>query len=128
LRWTREPARKVSESEVGLGLLREGLPAAVARERNELAALLHLHGAILDLRDLAEGIERRVGEQVGGGLVEGERDEDRAARRAVVGARHERDLAAPRSHRHHVAGLRTHRVEFGRLQRGYRLRLERVED
>src|SRR6185369_20325 len=65
------------------GLPRIGLPAAVGLHLLELAALVHFHGAVLELRDLAERVERRVGEAVGRRLVEGERDEDGAARRAL---------------------------------------------
>src|SRR5947209_1252024 len=76
-------------------LLLEGLPAAVACERRDRTTLRDLHRAVLELGDLPEGIERRIGELVGGGFVERERDEDRTARRALVGARHEADAAAP---------------------------------
>src|SRR5688572_29110292 len=93
-------------------LLLEGLSTAIAGERLQLAAALYLHRAVLELRDLAERIERRVGELVGRGLVEGERDEDRAARRAFVGARGERDLAAARRHGDHVAWQRPQRIEI----------------
>ena len=37
--------------------------------------LLHLARAELELRDLAHGVELRVGQQVGGGLGKAERDE-----------------------------------------------------
>src|SRR3954468_12198443 len=60
------------------------LPASVARETRDLPALRDLHRAVLELRDLAERVEGGVGEAVGSGFVEGERDEDRAARRAFV--------------------------------------------
>src|SRR3954470_23272914 len=62
-------------------------PLALARIARPLAAGLHLHRAILELRDLAEGVERRVGEQIGRRFIVGERDEHRTARRAGVGAR-----------------------------------------
>src|SRR5581483_482775 len=45
---------------------------------------LHPGGAILELRNLAERVERRVGKEVGGGLDVSERDEDHAVRNRVV--------------------------------------------
>src|SRR3546814_9149037 len=61
-------------------------------------------GAELELRDLAEGVELRVGQHVGGRLVEAEGNEHHALRHVAVGAHVQRDLAAPRRHLHHVAG------------------------
>ena len=61
------------------------MSAAVAGELGDRAAPGHFHGAVLDLRDLAEGVECRVGELVGRSLVEGERDEDGLPGRAIVG-------------------------------------------
>src|SRR4051812_49082884 len=74
--------------------LAECTPFAVARIAGRRAALRHLHRAILELRDLAERVERRVRQDVRRRLVEGERNEDRAARGAGVFPDEEADLAA----------------------------------
>src|SRR5512135_2416325 len=103
---------------------RERLALAVARVARPFAALGHLDGAVLELGDLAERVERRVGEQVRRRLVERERDEHGAARRAFVGARVERNAAAARGDRHHVAGLRLQGGEVERMERGDRLGLD----
>src|SRR5204862_3838015 len=81
--------------------LSERAPLAVSRIARVRAALLYAHRAVLELRDLAEGIEHRIGQQVRSRLVEGERNEHRAARRACVRARIQGDLAAPRLDRDH---------------------------
>ncbi len=47
----------------------------------------HADRAVLELRDLAERIERRIGELVDGRLVKAKGDEHRAVRRTLVGAR-----------------------------------------
>src|ERR1700682_1624599 len=77
---------------------REQLPAAKARMRSHLSTWRDSHRAVFELRDLCERIQCRVGEHVGGGLVVTERDEDRALRRAFVGARIQGDGAAARTH------------------------------
>src|SRR2546428_304690 len=92
-----------------------------------LPALGHPHGAVLELRDLADGIERRVGQLVGRGLVIAERDKDRAARRAGIGPRIQRDLAAPRFDGDDFARLRAERREIERMERGYRFGLDGIE-
>src|SRR5687767_8918849 len=71
-------------------------PFAVAGVAGAPAALRHPHRAVLELRDLAEGVEGRVGEQVRRRLVVREGDEHRAARGARVRPGVERDLAAAR--------------------------------
>ena len=67
------------------------------------AARHHADGAVLELGDLAERIERGVGQLVDRRLVVAERHEHRAARRTVVGAGIQRDAAAARLDGHHVA-------------------------
>src|SRR5438477_9558238 len=97
--WDGVPdSTSVGDDPALLGLVR--LAAAVARERDELAALAHLYRAVLELGDLAERIERRIREQVRRRLVEGEGNEHGPTRRAFVGARGERDLPAARGDRH----------------------------
>src|SRR3981189_3743585 len=59
---------------------------------------LLLRGAAEDPADSPEGIERRMGEQVGGRLHEGEGDEHDAVRYAVVPAGRELDRAAAGRH------------------------------
>ena len=71
-------------------------PRSVAARRAFGAAGRHAHRAILELRNLAERIEHRIREQIRRRLVVAERNEHRAARRAVVGARAKRDAAAAR--------------------------------
>ena len=65
-----------------------------------------LAGAELELRDLAERVELRVGQQVGRRLGEAERDEHHALGHVAVGARLQLDVAAPRRHAHAVARAR----------------------
>ena len=80
---------------------RAALRRAVAAGRAFHSARGHAHRAVLELRDLAERIEHRIRQQVRRRLVVAERNEHRAARRAVVGARVQRDAAAPRRHGDH---------------------------
>src|SRR5260370_40504633 len=56
----------------------ECTPFAVARVAGRRAALRHPHRAVLELRDLAERVEHRVGQDVRRRLVEGEGNEDGA--------------------------------------------------
>src|SRR3546814_8228749 len=84
-------------------------------------------GAELEFRDLAEGVELRVGQHVGGRLVEAEGNEHHALRHVAVGAHVQRDLAAPRRHLHHVAGLQPHGPQLERVEAGDGLRLAAVE-
>src|SRR5678816_1292095 len=62
---------------------------AVAGIGRPFAAPGHLRRAVLELRDLAERVELRVGKDVGRRLVERERDENAAARGAGVLAHEE---------------------------------------
>src|SRR5471030_1317980 len=70
-----------------VGGYRERLAAAEAGMHRHRPALLHFHRAVLELRDLADRIEHRVGELVRRRFVKAERDEHRAARGAGVSAR-----------------------------------------
>src|SRR6185503_19580906 len=73
---------------------RQQASAAEAHGVRDDAAGRDLHGAVLELRDLAEWIEHRIREHVRGGFVVAERHEHRAPRLAIVRARVERDAAA----------------------------------
>src|SRR6266704_2733756 len=68
-------------------LLRDGeqRSAAEARVHRHRTAFRDFHRAVLELRDLADRVEHRVGEHVRRCLVVAERDEHSANRRAVVG-------------------------------------------
>src|SRR5689334_803604 len=105
----------------------ERAPLSVARVGRLLAAALDLHRAVLELRDLAEGVEHRVREQVRRGLIVRKRYEHRAARRAGVGARIEGNLAAPRADRDEAAGANAQRIEVERMQGRYRRGFDGVE-
>ena len=72
----------VNNSATNIG---QGPALAVARIAGRLAARPHAHRAVLELGDLAERIEDRVGEDVCRRFVVGERDEYRPAGRAFVG-------------------------------------------
>src|SRR5512145_2121645 len=98
--------------------LRECTPFAVAGVARASSALHHLHCAVLELRDLAVRVEYRVREEVRRRLVVAERDEDRAARRARVGARVERDLPAPGFDAEHFSGFDFELFEIERMKRG----------
>src|SRR5688572_6656086 len=97
-----DPLLSVFDSAVELG---ERAALAIPGVPRPRAALGQAHGAVLELRDLAERVEHRIGQQVRRCLVEGERNEHRAARRACVRARIQRDLAAPRLYRDEVSRL-----------------------
>src|SRR5438105_12370395 len=89
----------------GSGLHRHArLSTAEARTLRKRAANGHTNGAILELGNLAERIERRIGQQIRRRLVVAERDEHRTARHAVVGARIQRHGSAPRCDRDDVSG------------------------
>ena len=76
-------------------MTRQQNPAAEAHAVERRAAGRHLHRAVLEFRNLAERIQHGVGEPVGGGFVVAERDKDRTARLALVGARVQRNGSAP---------------------------------
>src|SRR5687768_2354189 len=75
----------------------QGLPAAETHLLRLFAPLAHPHGAILELRNFAEGVERRIGQLIGRRLVKAERNEYRPHRRAFVSANIQGNLAAARS-------------------------------
>ena len=104
------------------GALRGGYSAACAR-----LDALHPGRAILELGDLAERIERRIGQEVGRRLDIGERDEHHAVGDRVVLARRELDGAAAGRDPHEVAGRIPSRAIVAARQRGDRAGLERVE-
>ena len=92
--------------------------AAEAHAARRVAAGRDPDGAVLELRNLAERIEHRVGELVRGGLVVAERHEHRPARHAIVCARIERDAAAPGFERYDVTGLEAQAFEIERVYGG----------
>src|SRR6185503_17873972 len=92
--------------------LRERASLAVAGIAGRRAAPRHAPCAILEFRDLAERIEHRIGEHVRRRLVESERNEHRAARRACVRAGKQGDLAAPRLERDDVSCLDSQALDF----------------
>src|SRR4051812_35922206 len=67
--------------------------------------LLDPSRAELELWDLAERVEGGVGEEVGGGLGEAERDEDEAGGDVAVGAGGELDRASAGGHADGGAGV-----------------------
>src|SRR5256885_2283373 len=67
--------------------------AAEARVHRRRTALGDLHRAVLELRNLAERVELRVGEHVRRRFLITKRDKHRARRRALVGARVQPDLS-----------------------------------
>src|SRR5882762_3030578 len=95
------PAANLGEATPSSLLLRGGeqRPAAEARVHRRRPAFCHFDRAVLELRDLAERIEHRVGEHVRRRFVITERDKHRPRGHSVVGARVERNPAAARFHR-----------------------------
>src|ERR1700756_3152035 len=88
---------------------------------------LHPRGAELELRNLAERIELRIGEQVGGRLHERERDEHDAVRHRVVLAGGELYRAAAGGDAHHVARRDAEPGKSAARDRGDRRGRERGE-
>src|SRR5207245_7264285 len=88
---------------------------------------LHPGRAELELRDLAERVERRVGQEVRGGLDIGERDEHDAVRDGVVLARVKLDRAAPGCHPDAVTRRNAELGDLAAREIGDRPRLERIE-
>src|SRR3546814_10675827 len=70
-----------------------------------------LRRAELELGDLAEGIKLRVGEGVGRGFGEAERDEHHALRHVAIAPDLELDLAAPCGDAHLLPGGEAHAAE-----------------
>ena len=84
-------------------------------------------GAELVLRDLADRVELRVGQDVGRRLDVGERDEHHALGHRAVDARLELDRAAPGRDPDRLARRHAEPAQLARMQARHRLRLERVE-
>src|SRR5438046_1844978 len=100
-------------------LLRDGEQnaAAEARVYGRRPAFRDFHRTVLELRDLPDRIEHGVREQIGSRFVVTERNKHRANRRAIVGARVERNLSAARFHRDDITRLDAHFVEVERMER-----------
>src|SRR5258707_9719112 len=95
--------------------------------RSDLVGRRDFGGAELELGDLAERIERRVGQQVGGGLDVAERHEDHALGHVAVGAHLDLDNAAPRLDADHGAGAQLAPAELLGRPEVDRLGLDGVE-
>src|SRR5437764_8362919 len=93
---------------------------------HRLARALDARRAIFEFRDLAEWVERRVGQQIGGRLDERERDEHDALWDRVVLARVELDRAAPGRDPDALAGRDPELGDVGAREIGDRPGLERV--
>src|SRR6266567_7837461 len=91
------------------------------------ADTLHLRGAEFEFRDFAERVERRVGQEIRGGLDISERDEHDAVRDGVVLARVKLDRAAPRGDADAVARRDAELGDLAAREIRHRARLERVE-
>src|SRR5580765_5760912 len=91
------------------------------------SAFGHSNRTVLELRNLPERVENWIGQLVRGGFVVAERDEDGAAWHAIVGARVERDPAAPGFDRERLAWRDSQLLEIERVRGGDRLRLDVVE-
>src|SRR5215471_1901374 len=88
---------------------------------------LYLGGAEFVLGNLAERVELRVGQHVGGGFGIAERDEHLARCDGAVAARLEFDRAAPGCDAHPLPGGDAEPTQFGRGEAGDRLGLDLVE-
>src|SRR5262245_3939763 len=78
---------------------------ALFRCFHPLAGCLDFRGAELEFGNLAERIERRIGEDVRRRFNISEGDEHDAVRNSIIQTRVEFDSAAPGGHANHVAGL-----------------------
>src|SRR5947207_1437921 len=112
---------------LNFALLRKQSASAKTQTLRDDATGAHLDRAVLELRNLAERIEHRVGEHVRRRLVVAERHEHRPARHAVIRARVERDAAAPRGDGEDVARRHARVLQIEWMDRSDRLRLERIE-
>src|SRR5690606_18657930 len=88
---------------------------------------LDTSGAELELRDLAEWVELRIGEQVRCSLGEAERDEHHPFRNVPVRSRLELHLAATRRDTDELARSNAEALHLSRMEAGNRLGLQRVE-
>src|SRR6516225_6401208 len=84
-------------------------------------------GAIFEFRNLAERIERRIGENVGGRFDKGKGNEDYAVGNGVILARCQFDDAAAGRDPDRIARLDAELGDGAARHRGYRARLESVE-
>src|SRR6266536_5727547 len=88
---------------------------------------LHPRRAEFEFRDLAERVERRVGQEIRGGLDISERDEHDAVRDGVVLARVKLDRAAPRGDADAVARGNSELCDLAARKVRDWARLERIE-
>src|SRR5215472_467699 len=100
--FARRPVQVVNAAGAGPAS-RRPRKGALLRGLAHDAGGLDARGAELELGNLAERIELGVGEQVGGRLDVGERDEHDAVRHRVVLAGGELDRTAAGADAHHVA-------------------------
>ena len=84
-------------------------------------------GAELELGDLAERVQRRVGQEVRRRLGVAERDEDDPARHVAVDPALEFDCPAAGGHPDRVTGAQPHLGEVVGREMGYRLGLDAVQ-
>ncbi len=101
--------------------------ALLRRDPRRRIDRLDLGGAELELRNLAERIKLRIGQQVRRRFHISERDEHHAIRHRVVLAREQLDRAAARRHAHRIARLNAELLDRAARKLSDRRRLQRVE-
>src|SRR5215471_3852841 len=100
---------------------------SLRRDPRLLARRLDPSRTVLELRNLAERIERRVGQQIGGRFHERERNEHNAVRHRIVLARDELDGAATGADTDHVARRDPEFLQLIARERRHRARFDVIE-
>src|SRR5262245_15224453 len=108
-------------------MTQDGCSRLLSRYPHGLLDLLHLGRAVLEFGNFSEWVERRIGEQIGGGLDESEWNEHDAVGDRVVLARGKLNAAAPRRHSHSLAGGNAEPREIAARETRHRAGLERIE-
>src|SRR5215469_11188653 len=112
------PSRYGGEGETGGGR-RGGMLSFLLRRRCLRRGRLYLGGAELELRDLAEGVELRVGQEIGRRLGEAEGDIDHPLRHVAVEPGGELDGAAAGRDPDHGPRPEAHAAEIASVQECY---------
>src|SRR6476661_6000583 len=100
----RESSHVASSSRISLPL-HPGYDLSLSRDAGAFLDALDLGGTIFEFRDLAEGIERRVGQEVCRGFHKGEWNENHAVGNGVILAGKKLDGPATGRDPDHVARL-----------------------
>src|SRR3984957_19525052 len=105
----------------------QNLPAAEARLDGSGPAQGHTHCTVFELRNLAEGIQCRVGKLVDRRFVVAKGHEHGPMWRTLIGTRVQAHRAAARLDGDQIAGLRTEPRHIERIERCHRIRLNGIQ-